>query len=97
MEDIVVPVAGALCLFIGLPWIILHYITKWRQAPKITQEDENLLDEMYNLARRLEDRVTTVERIVSADHPEFRAGLTAPAQEWRDRPAPSSYQIDRRS
>ena len=20
-------------LFIGLPWLILHYVTKWRQAP----------------------------------------------------------------
>ncbi len=97
MEDVVVPIVACATLFVGLPWIILHYVTKWRQAPKITQEDENLLDEMYNLARRLEDRVTTVERIVSADHPEFRAGLNAPTQEWRDRPAPSSYQIDRRN
>ena len=102
MEDIVVPVAGALSLFIGLPWIVLHYVTKWRQAPKITREDENLLDEMYNLARRLEDRVVTVERIVAADHPDFRAGLNAPTREWRDPTAaspyqPSPYQTDRRN
>ena len=78
-EIIVVP-----AIFLGLPWIIFHYITKWKQAPKITTEDENLLDEMYNLARRLEDRLQTVERIVAADHPDFRTG-------------PSPYQIDRRN
>jgi phage shock protein B len=67
MEDIAIT-----SLFIGMPWIILHYITKWKQAPKITQEDEGLLDELYSLARRLEDRLHTVERIVAADNPDWK-------------------------
>ena len=65
------------CLFIGLPWLIMHYVTKWKQAPKITDEDEKLLDELYQFARRMEDRVQTVERIVAADNPDFRQ-LSAP-------------------
>jgi len=65
----------ALGIVVGLPWLILHYITKWKQAPKITNEDEQLLDEMHSLARRLEARVETVERIVAADHPDFRRTL----------------------
>ena len=75
MEDVLLPIIIVGMLFIGMPWIILHYVTKWRQAPKITQEDERMLDEMYNLARRLEDRVNTVERIVAADNPDFRPGI----------------------
>jgi len=59
-------------LFIFLPWIILHYVTRWKTAATLTSGDEALLDELYRLARRLEDRMTTVERLVSADHPEFR-------------------------
>ena len=62
-------------LFIGLPWVILHYVTKWKQAPKITNEDEKLLDELYSLARRLEDRLGTVERIIAADHPDYRSSM----------------------
>ena len=62
-------------LFLGLPWVILHYVTKWRQAPKITNEDEKLLDELYSLARRLEDRLGTVERIIAADNPDWRTSL----------------------
>ena len=58
-------------LFIGLPWIILHHITKWKTAATLTQGDERLLDELYQLARRLEDRMTTVERLVAHDHPDF--------------------------
>ena len=72
MEDVLVPVMVCATLFIGMPWIILHYVTKWKQAPKITQEDEGLLDELYSLARRLEDRLHTVERIVAADNPDWK-------------------------
>jgi len=71
MDDLT-PVLVCAVLFIGLPWIIFHYITKWKQAPKMTDEDERLLDEMYTLARRLEDRLNTVERIVAADHPDWK-------------------------
>ena len=63
---------AVLAALVGLPWMIFHYVTKWKQAPKITGEDEQLLDEMYNLARRLEDRLNTVERIVAADHPDWK-------------------------
>jgi len=88
MEDVLVPLTLFSTLFVGLPWIILHYITKWKQAPKITDEDEKLLDEMYNLARRLEDRLNTVERIVAADNPDFKPSLTAQQPQ---------YQLDRRT
>ena len=69
-------VIAILAALIGLPWLIFHYITKWKTAPKITNEDEQLLDEMYNLARRLEERVNTVERIVAADNPDFRPAVS---------------------
>lgn len=85
-------------LFIGLPWLVLHYVTKWKQAPKMTDEDEKLLDEMYLLARRLEERLNTVERIVAADNPDFRPGLAAPTPEYKPSLSGSSaYQIDRRN
>ncbi|WP_298673738.1 envelope stress response membrane protein PspB [uncultured Sphingomonas sp.] len=77
MEDVIVPVFVCGILFIGLPWLIMHYVTKWKQAPgAMTTEDEQLLDELHSLARRLEDRVNTVERLVAADNPDFRPGLT---------------------
>jgi phage shock protein B len=58
-------------VFIGLPWIVLHYMTKWKTAPTITADDEVLLEELYNLARRLDERMETVERLVAADDPSF--------------------------
>ena len=77
MEDVLVPIFVVGMLFIGLPWLIMHYVTKWKQAPGgMTTEDEALLDELHSLAKRLEDRVNTVERIVAADNPDFRPGLS---------------------
>lgn len=66
-EIIMVP-----AIFIGLPWIVLHYITKWKTAATITGDDEVLLEEMYNLAKRLDERMDTVERLVAHDHADFK-------------------------
>ena len=76
MEDIFVPAIVLGILFIGLPWLILHYVTKWKSAATLPVEDERLLDELYDLARRLEDRVHTVERIIAADNPDWRPVAT---------------------
>jgi len=58
-------------VFIAIPWIILHYITKWKTAATITTDDEVLLEELYQLAKRLDERMDTVERLVAVDDPEF--------------------------
>jgi phage shock protein B len=71
MEDILVPLILFGSLFIALPWIILHYVTKWKTAATITTDDEVLLEELYNLAKRLDERMDTVERLVAADDPAF--------------------------
>ena len=74
---------------IGLPWIILHYITRWKTAATITTDDEVLLEELYNLAKRLDERMDTVERLVASDNPEFRparlvSNLEADNQQLRE-------------
>lgn len=61
-----------LILFVALPWIILHYVTKWKTSATITSDDEVLLEELYNLAKRLDARMDTVERLVATDNPDFR-------------------------
>lgn len=58
--------------FIAIPWIVLHYITKWKTAATLTTGDEALLEELYQLARRLDDRMDTVERLVASDNPDFK-------------------------
>lgn len=66
-EIIVIPV-----LFIGLPWLILHHVTKWKTAATLTNDDERMLGDMHDLARRLEDRLDTVERLVASGNPDWQ-------------------------
>ena len=67
-------VIAILTLFVGLPWLVFHYITKWKQAKTLTVDDERLLDDVHDTARRLEDRLITIERIMAADNPNWKSG-----------------------
>ena len=82
MEEIIIIPA----IFIGLPWLILHYVTKWKSAATITTDDEALLDDLYQLAKRLDERMDTVERLVAADHPEFNNTRLLPDRETDNQP-----------
>ena len=75
MEDVMgymVGLAAVISIFIGLPWLIFHYVTKWKQAKTLTHGDEKLLDDLHDAARRLDDRLCTIERIMTAENPDWR-------------------------
>ena len=72
MEEVLVPIFVVGMLLIGLPWLVFHYITRWKSAATLTSEDENMLNDMYDTARRLEERLSTIERIMSAENPGWR-------------------------
>ena len=71
MDDLI-PFVAIVSIFVGLPWIIFHYVTKWKTSATLTNDDETMLEELYQLARRLDERMDTVERLVAADNPDFR-------------------------
>ena len=73
MEEVIIPIVVVGMLFIGLPWLVFHYITRWKTAATLTNEDEKLMEELYDLARRLDDRMCSIERIMSAENPNWRA------------------------
>lgn len=52
-----------LIVVIGLPWLVMHYLTRWKTAPHLTEDDETMLEDLYQLARRLDERMETVERL----------------------------------
>ncbi len=73
-------------IFLGLPWIIMHYITKWKTAATITSDDEHLLEELYQLAKRLDERMDTVERLVASDNADFKPARIRHDQEIDNEP-----------
>lgn len=72
MEDILVPVMVVGTLFVALSWLVLHYVTRWKTAATLTNDDERMLGDMHELARRLEDRLDTVERLVAQENPDWQ-------------------------
>ena len=72
MEEEFIAIVSVIALFIGLPWLIFHYVTKWKQAKTLTMGDEKLLDDLHEMARRLDDRLCTIERIMTAENPNWR-------------------------
>jgi phage shock protein B len=72
--ELFVPLVAIISIFVGLPWLLLHYITKWKQAKTLTREDETLLDDMHDTARRLEERLITIERIMAVENPNWKSG-----------------------
>lgn len=66
-----IPIIIVPIIFIAFPWIILHYITKWKTRTALTSEDETMLDDLYDLARRLDDRMQSLERILADENPNW--------------------------
>ncbi len=65
--------AVVLFLTIVLPLIVvLHFVTRWKQAREISGDDEQMLEELYALSQRMQDRLQTLEKILDDDRPEWR-------------------------
>jgi len=65
----------AVIVFIVVPaplFIVLHFITKWKQSREISGGDEQMLEDMWLLARRLEERLESLEEILDSDLPDWR-------------------------
>ncbi len=70
--EFLVGMIAVISIFVGLPWLVFHYITKWKTAARLTGSDEKLLDDLYDAARRLDDRLCSIERIMTAENPNWR-------------------------
>ena len=67
-----------LIVFVAVPlplFIVLHFITKWKQVREISGGDEKMLQDLWRLSQRMEDRLDALETI-----------LDNQPQNWRRRP-----------
>jgi len=65
----------ALILFIVIPaplFIVLHFISKWKQAREISRDDEQMLEDLWQLSQRLSSRMQTLEKILDDELPDRR-------------------------
>ncbi len=65
--------AIVLCLTILVPLIVvLHFVTKWKQTREISGDDERMLEDMYVMSQRMEERIVTLEKILDDELPDWR-------------------------
>lgn len=60
------------CIFVAPLWLIMHYLSKRRQAQSLTGEDEKMLSDMWQLANKMEGRVKALQTILDTQAPGWR-------------------------
>ncbi len=72
MNEFLFPLIVVFLVIVAPIWLILHYATRNSASKRLSSKDEALLEELHANARRLEDRMQSLERILDADSPEWR-------------------------
>ncbi len=62
-----------LSIFVILPGMILHFLTKWRSSNGLSPDDERMLEDLWRSAREMERRIETLENLVEPDQRPRRA------------------------
>jgi len=68
-------IAIAVIIFIAIPaplFIVLYFITKWKQSREISGGDEEMLEDLWRLSQRLEERLEILETILDGELPDWR-------------------------
>ncbi|MEM9738631.1 MAG: envelope stress response membrane protein PspB [Pseudomonadota bacterium] len=66
-EDVLLPIIIVAILFVGMPGVILHYITEWRKMKSLQPDDERMLEDLWRSAKRMERRIETLETLVDSE------------------------------
>lgn len=65
----------AFIVFLSIPvplFIVLYFITKWKQSREISGSDEDMLEEMWRLSQSFEQRLESLETILDSEIPDWR-------------------------
>jgi phage shock protein B len=54
-------------------WLIFHYVTVWKTQRNAGRADPGAVNTMWDTARRLEDRVAALEKLLDAEAPGWRS------------------------
>ncbi len=64
---------GVVFICVLLPLIIvLHYVTKWKGTKSLSNEDERMLEDLWESAQRMESRINALETILDDVKPDWR-------------------------
>lgn len=66
-------IIGVIMVSVVLPLVVvLHYVTKWKDAKGLSREDEKMIEDVWDSAQKMESRINALETI-----------LDERAEDWR--------------
>jgi phage shock protein B len=68
-------VAIAIIVFVAIPaplFIVLYFITKWKQSRELSGGDEKMMEDLWSLSEKLDDRLEALETILDNELPGWR-------------------------
>lgn len=83
--ELVIPIVAIVCLFVVLPAMTFHYLTKWRSQKTLMPNDEQMLEDLWRSAKAMERRINTLERLITDQDQELER------QARRSRPNHDDY------
>lgn len=68
-------IAVAIIVFVAIPaplFIVLYFITKWKQTRELSGGDEKMMEELWLLSEKLDGRLESLETILDNELPGWR-------------------------
>lgn len=73
MDEIMIAPILVFMVIVAPIWIIMHYRTAGKKAVGLSVDEQGSLDHLIDTANRMEDRISTLESILDAETPDWRA------------------------
>ena len=59
-------------LFVAPIWVIMHYKTLGKKLGGLTEKEHTQLEELEDIAEKMEQRIRTLESILDVETPDWR-------------------------
>ncbi|WP_051786430.1 envelope stress response membrane protein PspB [Endozoicomonas numazuensis] len=73
MLEGLIPLSAILTIFLFLPWLLFHYVSRIRQSKQLDEESQELFESAIHRVESMEERIHTLERILDAEVPDWRS------------------------
>ncbi len=73
MDEIVIAPIIVFMVIVAPIWIIMHYRTADKKSVGLSDDEQQSLDELAEIADSMEERISTLESILDAETPDWRA------------------------
>jgi phage shock protein B len=73
MEEMIMAPVIIFMVIVAPIWVIMHYRTASKKAVGLSVEEQQSLNELVEVADSMEQRIATLESILDAETPDWRA------------------------